>query len=91
MKLDEKTLQSLALQLGFGGGELNAKAAMEKANSLSGEKEADLMRQLAALKADMEKDPVQFRRQMASLQKLRSLLDPQQQKKLDQVLGKLGL
>lgn len=50
-----------------------------------------LMNQLSDLKEAMQKDPVEYRRQMAMLQNLRKKLEPQQQAQMDQILRSLGL
>lgn len=91
MDLNQQLLSDLAEELGLEDNAQSAvKAAVDMAEGYSNRGEAALESEIKKLKKTMKADTKQYQKQIEVLKGLRPVLNEDQQRQLDKVLGLLG-
>jgi hypothetical protein len=91
MDLNQQLLSDLAEQLGLEDNAQSAvKAAVDMAEGYSNRDEATLESEIKKLKKTMKTDSRQYQKQIEVLKGLRPVLNEEQLRQLDKVLGLLG-
>jgi hypothetical protein len=87
MDLNQQMLSDLAAQLGL---EQNAqtavRAAVDMANEFKNKNEDALVTEIRSLKKVMKTNPTQYQKQIAAIKSLRSVMNEEQQRRLDRIL-----
>lgn len=86
MDINNKMLMDLAGQLGLSGNSQGAKKAAGMAQQYEGKSDAELMDEILNLKRAMKSDRAQFEKQMRAVKSLRSMMNQEQQTRLDKII-----
>ena len=87
MDLNQQMLSDLADQLGLEENAQNAvKAAVDMANGFKNKNDDALIMEIRKLKKIMKNDSEQYKKQIAALKSLRTVMNDEQQKRLDLML-----
>ena len=89
MEINQKMLLDLAEQLGMSSGGKPSQAAAgaaRMAGAYEGKSEEELLREIQALKSEMQADPATYRKQMQALRMLRGMMKGEQRARLDRIL-----
>ena len=87
MDLNQQMLSDLAAQLGLEENAQTAvRAAVDMANGYKNKNEDALMVEIRELKRVMKTNPAQYQKQIAAIKTLRSVMNEEQQKRLDKMI-----
>lgn len=87
MDLNQQMLSDLADQLGLEDNAQTAvKAAVDVANGYKNKNEDALIAEIRELKRVMNNNPAQYQKQIVAIKTLRSVMNPDQQKRLDKMI-----
>ena len=90
MDLNQQLLSDLAAELGLKESGQNAvKAAVDMANGYMNKNDEVLLSEILKLKKMMRTDTEQYRKQIAALRTLKSVMNEEQQKRLDRMISLL--
>ncbi|NLT47273.1 MAG: hypothetical protein GXX92_02560 [Clostridiales bacterium] len=87
MDLNQQMLSDLAAQLGLEDNAQSAvKAAVDVANDYKNKNEDVLITEIRELKKIMKNNPAQYQKQITAIKTLRSVMNPEQQRRLDKMI-----
>ena len=90
MDLNQQMLSDLAAQLGLEDNAQSAvKAAVDVANDYKNKNEDVLITEIRELKKIMKNNPAQYQKQITAIKTLRSVMNPEQQRRLDKRIRRL--
>ncbi len=90
MDLNQQLLSDLAAELGLKeGGQEAVRAAVDMANGYMNKNDEVLLSEILKLKKIMRTDTEQYRKQIATLKTLKSVMNIDQQKRLDRMISLL--
>ena len=101
--IDQRLLMDLAEQLGFEADPITAttsppnntqtldpkRQALAMAESMKGKSDSEILSEIMKLKSTLQKNPSAYEKQIRAVKSLRGMMNPEQRKRLDQVLDLL--